>query len=397
MPLPPAHPETPLSDGPVRLFDALEPASVQSSKGSLPPLVAALTDTEIARAYLDRNEFAPHTRRAAQKEVGRFLLYCRDILGRSLCELTDDDVFGYKQALANPPAQLVNPRRVPRHLVQRNPDTAGEIRSPNPVWRPFTGSLSDVSRRQAIITVRAFLNYTVRAGYLARSPATLLKDVKTTQQARIERFIDAEAVELVLATIAARPASRERERDRFVLQLLWATGARLDEIVSAMMGSVLDDRGRWWLQVLGKGRKIRRLPIGAPVLSALSAYRLAFGLSPLPVPGETTSLILSTRRMDPVGIRHGALYLLVKRAFHVAAVKATAMGKVALAAQLAHASTHWLRHAMLTHHANAGVPLKMLQDTAGHASMATTARYLHVDDLDRHAALTGQALDTALP
>jgi len=51
------------------------------------------------------------------------------------------------------------------------------------------------------------------------------------------------------------------------------------------------------------------------------------------------------------------------------------------------ASAHWLRHTMLTTHANNGVALKTLQDTARHASMATTSWYLHKSDRERHDAL----------
>jgi site-specific recombinase XerD len=51
---------------------------------------------------------------------------------------------------------------------------------------------------------------------------------------------------------------------------------------------------------------------------------------------------------------------------------------------LRQASAHWLRHSMLTNHANNGVQLKTLQDTAGHANIATTAAYLHKTDNERY-------------
>jgi site-specific recombinase XerD len=63
---------------------------------------------------------------------------------------------------------------------------------------------------------------------------------------------------------------------------------------------------------------------------------------------------------------------------------ALAQGAVDAAAVLHHASTHWLRHMMLSAHANKGVNLKTLQGTAGHASIATISRYLHRADNDRH-------------
>ena len=59
------------------------------------------------------------------------------------------------------------------------------------------------------------------------------------------------------------------------------------------------------------------------------------------------------------------------------------------AAMLRQASPHWLRHSMLTNHANSGVQLKTLQDTAGHANIATTAGYLHKTDRERHDEILG--------
>jgi integrase/recombinase XerD len=64
-------------------------------------------------------------------------------------------------------------------------------------------------------------------------------------------------------------------------------------------------------------------------------------------------------------------------------------GQDDLAASLRHASAHWLRHSMLTNHANNGVQLKTLQDTAGHANIATTAGYLHKTDNERHDEIIG--------
>ena len=66
---------------------------------------------------------------------------------------------------------------------------------------------------------------------------------------------------------------------------------------------------------------------------------------------------------------------------------AHAQGDHDAASSLRAASTHWLRHTMLTTHANNGVALKTLQDTAGHASLTTTATYLHKSDWERHDEL----------
>ncbi|WP_407928230.1 tyrosine-type recombinase/integrase [Collimonas silvisoli] len=62
-------------------------------------------------------------------------------------------------------------------------------------------------------------------------------------------------------------------------------------------------------------------------------------------------------------------------------------GDLDSASTLRQASAHWLRHTMLTTHANNDVSLKALQDTAGHANISTTATYLHKSDKERHDEL----------
>jgi site-specific recombinase XerD len=70
---------------------------------------------------------------------------------------------------------------------------------------------------------------------------------------------------------------------------------------------------------------------------------------------------------------------------------ASLRGDTDAAATLRQASAHWLRHSMLTNHANNGVQLKTLQDTAGHANIATTANYLHKTDNERYDEIVGSA------
>ena len=77
----------------------------------------------------------------------------------------------------------------------------------------------------------------------------------------------------------------------------------------------------------------------------------------------------------------------LKNLFAAAVGLADAEGDAHSAAALRDASAHWLWHTMLTTHANNGVALKTLQHTAGHASMSTTATYLHKSDRERHDEL----------
>jgi hypothetical protein len=153
------------------------------------------------------------------------------------------DLNGYKDFLKSPPQDWISSTKWPRS---------------DPRYRPFTGPLSDASRRQAMIAVKGLFAYAAHTGYLRRDPAALVKHVKTVSASRITRYLTTDALNLALSTAAAREAGtpaaiRRRERDLFLLTAYIHTGARLNEIVSANMGAFYSEgNGRWWLDVLAK-------------------------------------------------------------------------------------------------------------------------------------------------
>jgi site-specific recombinase XerD len=241
-----------------------------------------------------------------------------------------------------------------------------------------------------MIAVKGLLAFAEQTGYLRRNPAALVRNVRTPTASRITRYLTPEAIALAVDTVSRRmpdsPAAlRRRERDRFLLVAFAHTGARLNEIVGANMGAIYSEGGgRWWLDVLGKGNKPRRLPVPDDMLAAWRRYREAFGLPPHAARADRTPLVLSSRSRVVTRLTDEAASDAIKAIFAEAALAADAAGKADLAASLRHASAHWLRHSMLTNHANNGVQLKTLQDTAGHANIATTAGYLHKTDNERY-------------
>lgn len=335
----------------------------------------ARTDSEIAREFISHGELGPKSVANTQKELFRFLTWCREEADKTLRQLNVADLNNYKEFLKAPPPDWVSTTKWPRN---------------DPRYRPFSGPLSDASRRQAMIAVKGLFSYATQTGYLRRDPAALVKHVKTIGGSRITRYLTADALQLAVATVSAREAStpatiRQRERDRFLLITYIHTGARLNEIVSANMGAFYTEgNGRWWLDVMGKGDKPRRLPVPPDMLAAFRQYRAAYGLLPHAVRSDSTPLVLSSRGSALVRITDEAASDALKAIFAAAARAADRLGDADMAGTLRQASAHWLRHSMLTNHANNGVQLKTLQETAGHASIATTAAYLHKTDNERH-------------
>ncbi|WP_229507598.1 hypothetical protein [Massilia sp. Dwa41.01b] len=216
------------------------------------PITEAQTDAEIAREFIANGELSPKSVANTQKELYRFLTWCREEAKKSLASLNVADLNAYKEFLRNPPADWISTTKWPRN---------------DPRYRPFTGPLSDPSRRQAMIAVKGLMAFAEQTGYLRRNPGALVRNVRTPAASRITRYLTLDAIALAIATATRRPADtpaalRRRERDRFLLIAFAHTGARLNEIVGASMGSIYTEGNeRWWLDVVGKGNKPRRLPV----------------------------------------------------------------------------------------------------------------------------------------
>jgi site-specific recombinase XerD len=382
---------TPIDLGPLQPEGMHDQASGQSGRLHVKmyrqaedAITEATTDIELAREFIAHGELSAKSIQNSQKELYRFLTWCREEAKKTLSQLNVADLNAYKEFLKDPPPGWVSTTKWPRS---------------DPRYRPFTGPLSDASRRQAMIAVKGLMGFAEQTGYLRRNPGALVRNVRAPSASRITRYLSQAAIALALEAVGKRPADtpaayRRRARDRFLLVAFAHTGARLNEIVSASMGAIYTEGGgRWWLDVLGKGRKPRRLPVPPDMLEAYQAYRVAFELAPQTSRADRTPLVLSSRSREPVRITDEAASEAIKAMFADAARAASAQGDFDSAASLRQASAHWLRHSMLTNHANNGVQLKTLQDTAGHANIATTAAYLHKTDNERHDEIIRSAND----
>jgi integrase/recombinase XerC len=160
-------------------------------------------------------------------------------------------------------------------------------------------------------------------------------------------------------------------RDALVLELLYASGIRVSELVGLDVDDV--DRGRRLLRVLGKGRKERSVPYGVPAEAAVDAW-LTRGRPALATADSGPALLLGVRgrRLDAREAR---------RVVHTAVAAAPGAPDV---------GPHGLRHSAATHVLEGGADLRSVQELLGHASLATTQIYTHVT-VDRLRAVHAQA------
>ena len=243
---------------------------------------------------------------------------------------------------------------------------------------------------------------------------------RTNKKARpaldVGRSLTEDQCAFVLAQLDALPPTSAHQRLQVALPLLHATGLRLSEVVAATTGHLewvsLPRPGSkariegWWLEVLGKGNKLRRVPVPPGVIARLGTYLLARGLQADPnanrVPGGVALLGHTTdlgERAPWAGARTAANPIdpaagisAVTLAKQIKGFLTTCAGTLRLADprgadRLEAASTHWLRHTHISHALAAGAPLEVVQQNAGHASLDTTTRYVATEAARRMEAM----------
>lgn len=359
--------------------------------------ISANTDREAVLAWLARYADSPNTLANSRREAERLLLWALLACGKPLSSLTHEDLLSYQRFLANPIPQAVwvmpTGRRLPRN---------------HPGWRPFSGPLSPVSVRQAMVTINAMLSWLVQAGYLAGNPLSLSRQRTRAPAPRVVRFLEPELWEQVRTTIMAMPQDTPRQaavywRSRWLFSLLYLCGLRISEVAGNSMGGFFTRTDaktgelRWWLQVVGKGNKARLVPATTELMIELTNYRRWLGLPPLPQSGDASPLVFPVWWSAPTEgapewpkpLTRAALHVVIKDVFAMAADGLRQLGPEHhnRATKLEAASSHWLRHTMGSRLADS-IDLRHVRDTFGHASLSTTSIYLHAEDDLRHAAIS---------
>ncbi|MCB1770864.1 MAG: tyrosine-type recombinase/integrase [Candidatus Competibacteraceae bacterium] len=345
--------------------------------------LAADNDMEAIQAWLAEFHDSPQTLRNYRKEAERLLLWALIERGKPLSSLTREDCLLYETFLNDPqPRERWCGVKAPRF---------------SPQWRPFVGPLSPASRQMTLLIINSLFSYLVTAGYLAGNPLALARRRTRSHQStrQVERFLEQDQWQALLAAVDALPRDSERDcqhyaRAKYLVALLYLLGPRVSEVAEHTMSSFQRIRGRWWWQVTGKGRKEARVPVNEDLLAALSEYRCFYGLPPLPVPDETTPLVMNLK--GAAGIGDNMIYRIVKSLVIRAAARLEA-DDPHQAEKLRRASTHWFRHTSITHQADAGIDLRHLQRNARHARLDTTGLYLHAEEHEWHEAMERHRLN----
>jgi integrase/recombinase XerC len=280
------------------------------------------------RHLRDERNLSPNTLRAYQRDLERFLTFLAgDYLGREpeTVEPRDADGLAVRSYLAGLARAEVGAR----------------------------------SRARALSALRGFFRYAVREGDRPDDPTAGVPAPK--QPHHLPRHLRPGEIEkLIEAADGDEPLAR---RDRALLELLYASGLRVGELVGLDWGDI-DLEGRV-LRVLGKGGRERMVPFGRPAEAALRRWL------------ENWAEVRGTGdASEPVFLNHRGGRLTDRS---VRRILDRYVDQAALAAGV---HPHTLRHTFATHLLEGGADLRAIQELLGHSSLSTTQKYTHLE-LDR--------------
>jgi integrase/recombinase XerC len=216
---------------------------------------------------------------------------------------------------------------------------------------------SSIHRKVACL--RTFFRFLCREGVLEKNPAMLVSSPRVERKLpnhlsieQMIQFIETPETDTVLG-----------KRDRAILELLYASGVRVSELVGLNLTDI--DFNHQTLRVKGKGRKERMVPFGNHAKAALESY--------LGVRGE---LLVEA---DPDDRDPNAVFM----NYQGTRITTRSVGRMLdkyckQCAEIHHVSPHALRHSFATHLLDAGADLGTIQELLGHARLTTTQQYTHV-------------------
>jgi site-specific recombinase XerD len=348
--------------------------------------LGASNDLEAVNAWLAYYKDKVSTQRSYRKEVERFMLWCAQILKKPLSSVTSPDCLKYREFLQSVPAAWIHPAPVART---------------DPQWRAFRGQPSPASQKQALVILQTLFGALCDAGYLVANPMKALMkgfDLPASKMDIRRSFTEAEWAH-VLQCLDSQKAGPESVRLKCILELLVTSGIRLDELAKARHGdlrveSLPDLPETWILTVTGKRNKTREVPLNPDVVRLLATHGKEFmhedknlaDSSKLPLirtlhtsvaqwgrAAEGTLVATALSQKTGTALSASGIYAVLKRFFAHAAKNCDAAGLDPN--RFEKASTHWMRHTFVRQALVDGVPIEVVSELAGHASIDTTSIY----------------------
>lgn len=222
--------------------------------------------------------------------------------------------------------------------------------------RLHRGGLAASSRARALAAVRSLFRFLKQEGVVNANPTVSLRS--TSRARRLPKTLSLEEVTRLL-DLPPR-AIPEDHRDRAMVEVLYAAGLRVSELIALRLDQCNLEIG--YVGITGKGDKQRVVPIGRPAVAEVQAY--VTGARRVLLKQRSSLFVFVTRRGTPL-TRQAFWKLLRARAQRAGIARIP--------------SPHMLRHSFATHLLQRGADLRSVQAMLGHADIATTQIYTHVD------------------
>lgn len=250
----------------------------------------------------------------------------------------------------------------------RQPRPSGPVQEPGEYTTEILNEyLADMRQRgyasatvaRKVAAIKSFFHFLNAQGMIPSNPAVGLESPKIEK--RLPRILTPEEVERLLAA-PSQTAGPKALRDRALLELLYATGMRVTEVVTLKLSDLDLDKGA--VTCRGKQEKQRLIPIrGEAALAALREYLLRSRPGLIKESGET-ALFLNHRGQK---LTRQGLWLIIKAYAEAAGISAQV-------------TPHTLRHSFAKHTLNKGEDMKRLQELLGHANLSTTLVYTQMEN-----------------
>lgn len=298
----------------------------------------------------DRETLPPRLGKALASFVGYLRVEC-GLAPASIEAYERDlrDLFGSEACEGVTSPRELTPRQLADHLASLKADRG----------------LAPASVSRHLATLRVFGRWLAARELAETNPAELLE--RPTRWKKLPGVLSPNQVRRLLgAPVPPQRAASAADsvlhlRDRAMLELMYASGLRASEVGAMGMDDVLHDIGV--VRVTGKGNKQRLVPMGAPAQQALDAYLQDARAILVRGDARDQGRLLLSRTGRP--LERVAVWQIVK--------------KHAATAGLEGVHPHVLRHSFATHLLSGGADLRVVQELLGHADIATTQIYTHVD------------------
>ena len=365
-------------------------------------MLGAETDSEAIRTFLQDYRQTKLTYRSYLKEIERLVLWCIYIPKLTISNLKREHLIAYREFLTEPqPERLWCGPRQTRMLA------TGQA---NPEWRAFGSKLAPPSIRKVVSILDSFFNYLVMNNYLAGNPMAVDKRRKGKKSNNTDRWLERDEIIMLLEALNDNLNENnhfEIARAKYIILTLFYTGMRLAEFTNHTMGNFTLIENEWFLNIIGKGEKPRKIVVVDEYLEVLANYRKHIGMaSVLPEFNESTPLVPAQDKKSP--ITPSRVWQIVKWAAELGALKFEALAELALpnqegqeeklrflhkASKLRKASPHWFRHSYGTYLVKSGCAIEKVKELMGHSDISTTTLYLHTAKIDLHTSARGLSLN----